>query len=198
MNKNLYILFFVLISFKLSAQNDTLKIGQLLISKPADKTNTNWKDLVNQGSLKGVKVIKKQTEENKDVAVQTNWFAFDIGFVNYLDETKYDKNKTLYAPAIGLPMSKLKMQLNNAKSTNINLWIFQQKFKFKHPGTYLKYSLGMEMFNFRYEYPINYRKNETMSIFLGDSSYDKNKLLTTYISAPIQFGYDYKLKNKRV
>ena len=36
-----------------------------------------------------------------------------------------------------------------------------------------------------------------MSIFLGDSTYDKNKLLTTYISAPIQFGYDYKLKNKK-
>ena len=200
MNKNLYILFFVLVSFKLSAQNDTLKIGQLLISKPADKTNTNWNELISQGSFKGVKVIKKQAEannENKEAGVQTSWFAFDLGFVNYLDETKYDKNKSLYDPAIGLPMSKLKMQLNNAKSTNINLWIFQQKFKFKHPGTYLKYSLGMEMFNFRYEYPINYRKNESMSIFLGDSSYDKNKLLTTYISAPIQFGYDYKLKNQK-
>jgi hypothetical protein len=91
----------------------------------------------------------------------------------------------------------LNMQLNNAKSTNINVWIFQQKFKFKQPGTYLKYSIGMEMFNFRYEHPINYRKNELMSIFLGDSSYDKNKLLTTYISAPIQFGYDYKLNNKK-
>ena len=172
MNKNLYFFFFVLISFKLSAQNDTLKIGQFLISKPADKTNTSWNVLISQGSLKGVKVIKKQTKvnkENNEKGVQTNWFAFDLGFVNYLDETKYDKNMTLYDPVIGLPMSKLKMQLNNAKSTNINLWIFQQKFKFKHPGTYLKYSLGMEMFNFRYEYPVNYRKNETMSIFLGDS-----------------------------
>ncbi|NBU80868.1 MAG: hypothetical protein EBS55_04390 [Flavobacteriaceae bacterium] len=197
MNKNLYILFFILISFKLNAQNDTLKIGQLLISKPADKTNKSWNELISQGAFKGIKVIKKQTEENKEERIQTNWFAFDIGFVNYLDETKYDKNKTLYDPVIGLPMSKLKMQLNNAKSTNINLWIFQQKFKFKQPGTYLKYSIGMEMFNFRYENPINYRKNELMSIFLGDSSYDKNKLLTTYISAPIQFGYDYKLKNKK-
>jgi hypothetical protein len=193
------LIFFCLISLQLFAQKDTIKIGQILISKPADKTNTNWKDLINQGSLKGVKVIKKQTEESIEdkEGVQTNWFAFDIGLANYLDETKYDKNKTLYNPAIGLPMSKLKMQLKNAKSTNINLWIFQQKFKFKHPGTYLKYSLGMEMFNFRYEYPINYRKNETMSIFLGDSSYDKNKILTTYISAPIQFGYDYKLKNQK-
>jgi len=63
MNKNLYILFFVLISFKLSAQNDTLKIGQLLISKPADKTNTNWNELISQGSFKGVKVIKKKLKQ---------------------------------------------------------------------------------------------------------------------------------------
>ena len=65
MNKNLYILFFVLISFNLSAQNDTLKIGQFLISKPADKTNTSWNVLISQGSFKGVKVIKKQTKVNK-------------------------------------------------------------------------------------------------------------------------------------
>ena len=120
------ILFFILISFKLNAQNDTLKIGQFLISKPADKTNKSWNELISQGAFKGIKVIKKQTEENNEERVQTNWFAFDIGFVNYLDETKYDKNKTLYDPVIGLPMSKLKMQLNNAKSTNINLWIFFQ------------------------------------------------------------------------
>ena len=64
MNKYIHILFFVLISFKLSAQNDTLKIGKFLISKPADKTNTSWNDLISEGSLKGIKVIKKQTEEN--------------------------------------------------------------------------------------------------------------------------------------
>ena len=122
MNKNLYILFFILISFKLNAQNDTLKIGQLLISKPVDKTNKSWNELISQGSFKGIKVIKKQTEENNEERVQTNWFAFDIGFVNYLDETKYDKNKTLYDPVIGLPMSKLKMQLNNA----INCWRFKK------------------------------------------------------------------------
>ena len=119
MNKNLYILFFILISFKLNAQNDTLKIGQFLISKPADKTNRSWKELISQGSFKGIKVIKKQTVENNEERIQSNWFAFDIGFVNYLDETKYDKNKTLYDPVIGLPMSKLKMQLNNAKITFI-------------------------------------------------------------------------------
>jgi hypothetical protein len=47
----------------LNAQNDTLKIGKFLISKPADKTNTSWNELISQGSLKGIKVVKKQTEE---------------------------------------------------------------------------------------------------------------------------------------
>ena len=38
------------------------------------------------------------------------------------------------------------------------------------------------MFNFRYEYPINYRENEAVFIYLSDSSYEKNKLF-----------YDYKI-----
>jgi len=192
-----YLLFFVLVTTKLSAQNDTLKMGSFFVIKSDEKKLSSWNDLIKEGSLKNFKIVKKQKPVEVDKQIQTNWFAFDIGLANYIDETKYDKNKTLYQPAIGLPMSKLKMQLNNSKSTNLNLWIFQQKFKFKYPGTYLKYSIGMEMFNFRYEHPINYRKDEAMTIFLGDSTYDKNKLLTTYISAPIQFGYDYKLKNNK-
>ncbi len=192
-----YLLFFVLISTKLIAQNDTLKMGSFFVIKSDEKKSSSWNDLIKEGSLKNFKIVKKQKPVEVDKQIQTNWFAFDIGLANYIDETKYDKNKTLYQPAIGLPMSKLAMQLNNSKSTNLNLWIFQQKFKFKYPGTYLKYSIGMEMFNFRYEHPINYRKEEVMTIFLGDSTYDKNKLLTTYISVPIQFGYDYKLKNNK-
>ena len=90
------------------------------------------------------------------------------------------------------------MQLNNGKSTNINIWIVQQKYRLKNPAFYLKYGLGLEMFNFRYEYGINFRKNESMIIYLSDESYEKNKLFTSYLSAPVQLGYDFKLKNDKI
>jgi hypothetical protein len=197
MKKGVQFIFFCLISLQLFAQNDTIKIGQLLISKPESKSNLSWEQIIKNKELKGLKVNFKKSNNNF-TQLETSWFAFDIALVNYLDETKYAENKSLSNPAIGQPLSKFKMQLNNSKSTNINIWVVQQKYRLKNPSFYLKYGLGLEMFNFRYEYGINFRKNESMFIYLSDESYEKNKLFTSYLSAPVQFGYDFKLKNDKI
>lgn len=197
MKKGVQFIFFCLISLQLFAQNDTIKIGQLLISKPESKSNLSWEEIIKNKDLNGLKVNFKKSDNNFK-QLETSWFAFDIALVNYLDETKYAENKSLSNPAIGEPLSKFKMQLNNGKSTNINIWIVQQKYRLKNPAFYLKYGLGLEMFNFRYEYGINFRKNESMFIYLSDESYEKNKLFTSYLSAPVQFGYDFKLKNDKI
>jgi hypothetical protein len=197
MKKGLQFIFFCLISLQLFAQNDTIKIGQLLISKPESKSNLSWEEIIKKKELKGLKVNFKKSNNNFK-QLETSWFAFDLALVNYLDETKYAENKSLSNPAIGEPLSKFKMQLNNGKSTNINIWVVQQKYRLKNPAFYLKYGLGLEMFNFRYEYGINFRKNESMFIYLNDESYEKNKLFTSYLSAPVQFGYDFKLKNDKI
>ena len=192
----LYIVFSCLYA-NVMAQKDTISISSLMLIKPVEKKSMSWKEIFNAGDFKGVKLERKKKIKDSFSQLQTHWFGFDFGFANYLDETKYEQNKTLYNPVIGFPLSKFKMSLINSKSTNINIWVLQQKYNFKKPGTYLKYSLGFEMFNFRYEYPINYRENQPMIISLSDAEYEKNKLLTTYISAPIQLGYDYKLKNNK-
>jgi len=197
MKKGVQFIFFCLISLQLFAQNDTIKIGQLLISKPESKSNLSWEQIIKNKDLNGLKVNFKKSNNNFK-QLETSWFAFDLALVNYLDETKYAENKSLSNPAIGQPLSKFKMQLNNGKSTNINIWVVQQKYRLKNPAFYLKYGLGLEMFNFRYEYGINFRKNESMFIYLNDESYEKNKLFTSYLSAPVQFGYDFKLKNYKI
>ncbi len=197
MKKGVQFIFFCLISLQLFAQNDTIKIGQLLISKPESKSSLSWEQIIKNKDLNGLKVNFKKSNNNFK-QLETSWFAFDLALVNYLDETKYAENKSLSNPAIGQPLSKFKMQLNNGKSTNINIWVVQQKYRLKNPSFYLKYGLGLEMFNFRYEYGINFRKNESMFIYLSDESYEKNKLFTSYLSAPVQFGYDFKLKNDKI
>jgi hypothetical protein len=197
MKKGVQFIFFCLISLQLFAQNDTIKIGQLLISKPESKSNLSWEQIIKNKDLNGLKVNFKKSNNNFK-QLETSWFAFDLALVNYLDETKYAENKSLSNPAIGEPLSKFKMQLNNGKSTNINIWVVQQKYRLKNPAFYLKYGLGLEMFNFRYEYGINFRKNESMFIYLNDESYEKNKLFTSYLSAPVQLGYDFKLKNDKI
>lgn len=198
MKKYLQIIFFFFLSITAIAQQDTIKIGQFLISKPQSSNKKSWEDIIKNRELKGVKIVYEKNKNEELKQFETSWFAFDIGLVNYLDETKYLENKTLSNPAIGEPMSKLKMQLNNGKSTNINIWIVQQKYRFKNPSFYLKYGLGVEMFNFRHEYSINYRKHDAMFIYLSNDNYEKNKLFTSYISAPIQLGYDFKLKNNKI
>ncbi len=197
MKKGVQFIFFCLISLQLFAQNDTIKIGQLLISKPESKSNLSWEQIIKSKDLNGLKVNFKKSNNNFK-QLETSWFAFDLALVNYLDETKYAENKTLSDPAIGQPLSKFKMQLNNGKSTNINIWIVQQKYRLKNPAFYLKYGLGLEMFNFRYEHGINFRKNEPMFIYLNDESYEKNKLFTSYLSAPVQLGYEFKSKNDKI
>ena len=197
MKKGVQFIFFCLISLQLFAQNDTIKIGQLLISKPESKSNLSWEQIIKNKDLNGLKVNFKKSNNNFK-QLETSWFAFDLALVNYLDETKYAENKSLSNPAIGQPLSKSKMQLNNGKSTNFNIWVVQQKYRLKNPAFYLKYGLGLEMFNFRYEYGINFRKNESMIIYLSDESYEKNKLFTSYLSAPVQLGYDFKLKNDKI
>ena len=159
MKKVFLFIVFSILYVNVFAQTDTLKIGSLLVIKPIEKKSMSWKEIVNSGEFKDVKINRKKKVETNTSQFQTNWFGFDLGLANYIDETKYEQNKTLYNPAIGLPLSKYKMSLNNSKSTNVNIWILQQKYNFKKPGTYLKYSIGFEMFNFRYEYPINYREN---------------------------------------
>jgi hypothetical protein len=198
MKRYLQIIFFFFLSITAIAQQDTIKIGQILISKPQSSNKKSWEDIIKNRELKGVKIVYEKNKNEDLKQFETSWFAFDIGLVNYLDETKYLENKTLSNPAIGEPMSKLKMQLNNGKSTNINIWIVQQKYRFKNPSFYLKYGLGVEMFNFRHEYSINYRKHDAMFIYLSKDNYEKNKLFTSYISAPIQLGYDFKLKNNKI
>ena len=101
---------FLCLSLSSFAQNDTIKIGQLLISKPESKSNLSWEQIIKNKDLNGLKVNFKKSNNNFK-QLETSWFAFDLALVNYLDETKYAENKSLSEPAIGQPLSKFKMLL---------------------------------------------------------------------------------------
>jgi hypothetical protein len=47
----------------------------------------------------------------------------------------------------------------------------------------LKYGLGLEMFNFRYENNISYHRNPSY-IYRDSSNFSKNKLFASYVSVP--------------
>jgi hypothetical protein len=64
MKKGVQFIFFCLISLQLFAQNDTIKIGQLLISKPESKSNLSWEQIIKNKDLNGLKVNFKKSNNN--------------------------------------------------------------------------------------------------------------------------------------
>ena len=203
--KYIYIfLFFTAFSLNTTAQRDTLvSIGKDTISLGGLKIIKNqqdskgWKAVFEEGDFKSTKVFFDKKKSTVVKNIETSWFAFDIGLVNYLDETKYAENKYFSQPVMGLPLTKSKMQLKNSKSTSINIWVFQQKMNVYNHKLFFKYGVGFETFNLRHEYGIDYRKDAAMAISFSDSTYDKNKLFVSYITVPLMLNYKYKLKNNR-
>ena len=93
-------------------------------------------------------------------AVSTNWLIFDLGFANWRDKTVYGSPEAnSYLNAQGGPdFTSSDLNLNNGKSSNVNIWLFMQKLNVINEVVNLKYGLGLEMYNYRYETNISYHK----------------------------------------
>ena len=87
-------------------------------------------------------------------------------------------------------MSPENFTLNNKKSTNVNIWVVTQKLNLYQHKINLKYGLGVEMFNFRFDKP-SVLENEyaTNNVKYDDVSFTKNKLLVKYLTVPVQINF---------
>ncbi|MBA4138948.1 MAG: outer membrane beta-barrel protein [Segetibacter sp.] len=154
---------------------DTIKVGNLIIIR-------KHKD--SQGKPKTVTVEKKPGKPSK---FSTNWGILDIGFANLKDETDYgsadaaDYLKTTRAGE--KPFTKDDLNLRAGKTSNINIWIVMQRWNIAKGYLNLKYGVGIEMFNFRYENNISYHKSPAY-IFRDSINFTKNKLSASYLSVP--------------
>ena len=145
----------------LSVNEDTVRLGSLQIIKSQDSNyKKDWVSMIEEGNFNNTNfTIKRAPKILKNI--ETNWFIFDLGFANFVD-----KSPTLYwlaANPNSLPfypgpvMSPENFTLNNKKSTNINIWVVTQKLNLYQHKINLKYGLGLEMFNFRFDKPISFR-----------------------------------------
>lgn len=180
---------------------DTVKIGSMLIvNKPSASENRNFKTTIRigdssarffNGDFKKTKIeISKGPKKLKNL--ETNWWAFDLGFANY-----HDKSPTIYwlaahpdlLPYGPGPIQSSSFSLNNKKSTNVNLWVIQQKLNLYKHKINLKYGVGVEMFNFRFEKPISFREDISGFVKYDDVVFSKNKLLVKYLTIPVQINF---------
>lgn len=162
---------------------DTIKVGNFIIIKKDKKQNPD------QSGKTDINISITPGQNNypsyKRKTLSTNWLILDLGFANLRDKTDYGSSAaTTYLHSNGgAAFTKDDMKLNTGKSSNVNLWFFMQKLNLTHQVLNLKYGLGLEMYNYRYDNNISYHKDPAY-IFRDSVDFSKNKLYAGYITVP--------------
>ena len=183
----------------LSVNDDTVKLGRLQIIKSQDSNyKKDWESMIEEGDFDNTQItIKRAPKKLKNI--ETNWWIFDLGFANFVDKSPNpmwlaaNPNALPYGPA----MSPENFSLNNKKSTNVNIWVVTQKLNLYQHKINLKYGLGVEMFNFRFDKPISFREDITTNVKYDVVSFTKNKLLVKYLTIPLQINFSPNPTNKK-
>lgn len=155
---------------------DTLKVGNFIIIKKRRDDNGN--------RTKQVSIERKPYKPTK---LSTNWWIFDLGFANLYDKTNYASAEAQNFLKTVRPgdkaITKDDLKLRAVKSSNVNIWVVMQRLNLAKGYVNLKYGVGLEMFNFRYQSNISYHQNPVY-IFRDSINFSKNKLYAGYITVP--------------
>jgi hypothetical protein len=179
---------------------DTVKVGNFIIikkNKDGDSSSTYERTY----SHNGINInIGNRNNTRHNSAVSTNWFIFDLGFANFRDETLYgsaDAKNYLHTNVGDPAFSENDFKLRTGKSSNANLWLFMQKLNVTKHVVNLKYGLGLEMYNYRYETNVTYHKNPAYIFRDNTKSFSKNKLYAGYATVPFMLNIDATPSKKR-
>ena len=170
--------------------DDTVRVGNFIIIRNHKERNTNYDSMPPRRenyTIINIPRRKEYHDENshKHKTISTNYLIFDLGFANYNDKTDYSSPEAqgfLHANG-GEPFQKSDLKLITGKSSNVNIWLFQQKLNVTSHVLNLKYGLGLEMFNFRYKQNISYNNNPDF-IYRDTVDFSKNKLYVGYATIP--------------
>jgi hypothetical protein len=161
---------------------DTIRIGSLIIVKKGDGHYNNKDESIN---------VSRAVNISRNIS--TNWVIIDLGFANYNDKTNYAGAiaSGVVAPGVG----KEQFSLRTGKSIDVNIWLFMQRLNLISHVVNLKYGLGVELNNYRYEAPLYYDK--TNNIFTEDLTrhYKKDKLAADYLTIPLMLNFNFTPHN---
>jgi hypothetical protein len=155
---------------------DTIKVGNFIIIKRS-------RDDGEARRTTGVTIERKPYKPSK---ISTNWWIFDLGFANVNDKTNYagaEAQGFLRSVGAGGKPGKDDLKLKANKSSNVNIWVVMQRLSLAKGYVNLKYGVGLEMFNFRYENSIRYNKAPNY-IYKDSISFSKDKLYAGYATVP--------------
>ena len=165
---------------------DTIRVGGITIikRKGMDANGNKQRDVV------------MSNRNRKKSNLSTNWWIVDIGFANLNDKTNYSSAAAqAFAPGTG----KDQFDLRTGKSINVNLWFFMQKLNIAKHVVNLKYGLGLELNNYRFDDErVRLSKNPTLiRIDPNLANADKNKLAADYITVPMMLNFNFTPSRKK-
>lgn len=167
---------------------DTIRVGGMIIIKNGkgdDSTKRNRN------------IVISNHHKRKTPNLSTNWWIVDLGFANWNDKTDYAAAQS--SGFVGAGVAKDQMKLRTGKSVNVNIWMFMQKLNMIKHVVNLKYGLGMELNNYRFEdEQIRFTKNPTaISIDPTLKDAEKNKLAADYITVPLMLNFNFTPGQKK-
>jgi len=184
-----------------------IAFGGALSCFAQDSTNTEKVDTIKVG---GMIIIKKKGENDKhheEVVITnrrskpsnltTNWCIVDLGFANVNDKTNYSSAEAqAFAPGF---TSKDQLNYRSGKSINVNIWLFMQRLNVIKHVVNLKYGLGVELNNYRFDDErIRLTRNPTIvKIDTALAVVDKNKLAADYVTVPLMVNFNFTPDRRR-
>ena len=177
-------------------QLDTLQIGGFTIVRDGEPAKHSA-----SSSHTNYNVIWTNRPAKKNKTISTNWLIFDLGFANYRDLTNYSYAQAGSYLKIMRPgdpaVNEGTTTLNTGKSSNVNIWLFMQRASLSKNVLNLKYGLGLEMYNFRYDSRISFRNAPAPMAFNDSISFTKNKLYAGYVTVPLMININTKPNSHR-
>jgi hypothetical protein len=157
-------------------------------------------------SNKGIKIEQgdsthKHVLENQEENQFTSSFLlFDLGVNMLQDNTNYLATvNSLLPPGPGATFGttgRNMFDLRTAKSINVNIYPFMEKFRaLKTPGQriYVSAGLGLQIYNFRFENATIFTRNPTYIFVDNSKTFKKNKLAVNYLSVPLMLTFKTRL-----
>jgi hypothetical protein len=180
---------------------DTVQLGGLQITqskKEGIKMGQPDSTVVVKINSKGsdINIVRNRNKRTTATPnVSTSLMNWDLGFANYTDNSPslnylMANNIPVGNGFMAGPPSSNALKLNNLKSSNVNLWFVTQKVNLYQHIWNVKYGIGLEMFNFRFDQNISFRNTPSNMVYMDNVQFSKNKLFVKYLTVPLQLNFN--------
>lgn len=162
-----------------NSKTDTLRIGNMtIIRKKGNDSDSAWK-----------RFQMWDRKHHRKRKVETSYLIMDIGFSNFNDQTNYAstdaKNYARATRPNETALGESDFNLRNGKSINFSLWFFMQRLHLIKRAVNLKYGLGIETNNYRFQNRISFKDEPQPYVFRDSIAFSKNKLALDYLTVPL-------------